>query len=280
MTPESWTTFTSSRLPYRIRLPEGWSTEESSESDIDIFASAAGALFIKMQTDVVGVTPAEWLIAYEGFLAQEGLKIESSEPIVVAGMEARLYEIYERRFLQKQFRSLRAAFHDGTYGWHVTLTPSDRTRGEPERSLFTTVLTNFGPIAVLLAADDTSGNVWALQPGDCFASLPLHVPAEKKLGVVNLFLGGVDAFRRVACTEPHTGEVAAVLSDPSALGTLEEIFEAYVGEALVKSEFGILLMSLNAEQPTPHNMPPGVAGVFVIAHPAGPWSGSARGSGR
>lgn len=281
MPVESWTTFTSSRLPYRIRLPKGWGPQEPLPGDSQVerlWDDDHNNLSVEIAYGW-RVSPAKWFKISEANLKSMGIRLESSESIVVAGMEARILQGRRKNFLKpggKDMHMLRAPFHDGTYGWEVTLSVGDWTV-EPDRSLFINLLTTFERLDVLLAADDTSGNVWALQPGDCFSSLPLGISGEAE--EVTVFPGGVDGFRRVACSEPHTGEVAAVLraEDIGNVRAPQQIFEAYVGKPLPKSEFGILLMN---PLPTLEKVPPGVEGVVVIAHPKGPWSGSARGSGR
>jgi hypothetical protein len=269
MLDEPWKTISSSRLPYRIRVPQGWMPQEPTESQKDEVWGDENLLTVEIATMVADATPADFSALSEANVKRIGFKLQSSELMAVAGMEARVFQLRLDRFIKKAIHVLRAAFHDGTYGWEVTLTVGDGSV-EPDRSLFLKVLSTFERLDILLAADDTSGNVWALEPGDCFAALPFQVAK----GELTVFMGGVDGFRRVACSEPHSGEVVAVLRAGAELpGPMEEIFGAYTGEELARSELGVVLMNpLLPEE----KVPAGVEGVFVIAHPAGLSSGSVK----
>ena len=273
MLDEPWKTISSSRLPYRIRVPQGWMPQEPTESTKDEVWGEENLLTVEIATMVGDVAPADWFALSEANLKSIGFKVRSSELTPIPGMQARVFQARLDRFLKKAVNVLRAAFHDGTYGWEMTLTVGDGSV-EPDRGLFLNLLTSFERLDILLAADDTSGNVWALVPGDCFAALPFQLGPK---GGLTVFMGGVDGFKRVACSEPHAGEVVAVLRAGAELpGSMEEIFETYTGEALARSELGVVLMNpLLPEE----KVPEGVEGLFVIAHPAGLTSGSAKHSG-
>lgn len=272
MPDESWSTFTSRGLPYRIRVPQGWEPQEPSESQKDEYWGEENLLTVEITTNLPDLTPGEWFSLCESNLKSMGFRLTSSEPLAISGIEARLIRAQIKGFLKKEINLLRAPFFDGTFAWEATLTVGDGSV-EPDRSLFIDILSGFERMDVLLAADDTSGNVWALQPGDCFVSLPLQFAPEG----LTVFIGGVDGFSRVACSEPHTGEVAEVLRnlEMGNMAAADEVFEAYVGEPLSKSDFGMLIMEPLPEE----NVPSGVQGLVVIAHRAGLQSGSVRGSG-
>jgi hypothetical protein len=189
MPEESSPPRTSTRLPYRIRVPSGWEPQEPSESQKDEFWGDENLLTVEITTNQPDLSPREWFALSEANLRSMGFKLQSSELTVIPGIEARLIRAQIKGFLKKEVNVLRAPFHDGTCGWEVTLTVGDGSV-EPDRNLFIEILSTFERRDVLLAADDTSGNVWALQPGDCFMSLPLHVGPEE----FTVFIGGVDGF--------------------------------------------------------------------------------------
>jgi len=130
-------------------------------------------------------------------------------------------------------------------------------RGAPDEALFRDFLASFDPTEVLLARDDPSGNIWALEAGDCFRSLPLLIEPRK----VVEFWGGVDGFEKVSGREePHTGMVIAKFAEIPGELTLDVDDPAFGGVLCLPG-------------PGYDHPPDDVKAVLILAHAAGPYTG-------
>jgi hypothetical protein len=245
--------FASDRLPYRAVVPAGWGILELSTdgTQFDVFSSEESQQGISVVFFTLTL-PGVYEDTEQTFL--EGKRIEASESINVGGRDGRLWRWSEHHLFGKDKRGLHVTFVDGVFTWQISM---ESEKGAPGEALFHDFLDSFTPSEVLLGDDDPSGNIWALQPGDCFHSLPLPVEPRQ----VTEFLGSVDGFRKVASRdEPHTGMIITTFSDiPKGFDFDSD--DPAMGAVLCRP------------MPGRDHPPDGVAGVLVLAHAAGPYTG-------
>ncbi|MGH2358564.1 MAG: hypothetical protein ACRDGJ_11250 [Candidatus Limnocylindria bacterium] len=270
---EVWEMHASADLGYQMAHPRTWNVMhlpvEGESRALDLFFGP-----VSDEIDVYfypGLTPNilanAWFRASVTFLEQAyGVTLDGNEEIVVGGLPARLLTLHATVEGTGLFFQEAVLFGKGA-AWDLDWY-SEPGNEVADRERFLQFLSTFTPTGTAPNAQTADHNVWGLQPGGCFASLPLLAPG----GESALFFGGVDRFAPVGCGEPHTGEVMAVLSVVET-ADCDAVFAQYVGRPLAGSTLGVLTFVTVAND----NPPEGVEGLCVVADPAGA-AGSAAGS--
>jgi hypothetical protein len=190
-------------------------------------------------------------------------EIEDERPVNVAGNQGRQYELHPSQDGRELFL-IRSVLLDGGDAWDVTWV-SEAGNEAADRARFETMLASFERVAAFR-------NVWGLEVGSCFDSLPLA--PDRDGGASILFVGPVDGFALADCGQPHTGEIIAALG--SETDTCDAVFEPFVGRALAGSAY--ILLEFMPLQET--DLPPGVTKLCAVTDSSGISSGSAKGGAR
>jgi len=268
-----WTSFSSDRFAYTMAYPELWVLDEvdNGTEAFDLFYTLPstpgrpGEIQVYFYPGITGVLNAADFFAEAIPSVAEvfGVEVESFEPITVGSLEGRYVGLLGSDDDGPGFHQYVLLF-GGDRAWSIDWY-SQAGNEANDRARFELALDTFQPVV----PPPTASNVWGLQVGECFSSLPLFVPA----GQSALFVGGVDLFSAVECADWHTGEVIAVLSTDGA-ESCEAMFEEYVGRPLAGSIYGLLEMT-----PVPADHAPQEIGSLCVVHdPPGSSTGSAAGS--
>jgi hypothetical protein len=254
------TNLVSNRYPYSIWIPSNWTTGDMG--DADAFEGPAGEQIDVRYYESISGTPDAWFAKASEVLSGFA-PIEKDLAVTHPAGQAHWYELHPTN--QGQTLTLfRLVLIAAGGGWDVTWV-SPAGSEDVDRPLFVDIANQFWPSTGPL-------NVWSLNVGDCFSSLPITQPGDG--GSDAVFVGPLDQFARVACTEPHTGEIFAALKDVSA--DCGDAFEAFVGRPLAGSSLKLLeFVPLHAA-----DLPDGIASLCVVADPKGTSTGTAGGSAR
>ena len=250
----------SDRYPYSIWIPNDWTT--GTMGDADAFQGPAGQQIDVRFYESISDTPEAWFAKARDVL--DGFApIEQELTVTHPAGQAHWFELHPTN--QGQTLTLyRLVLIAGGDGWDVTWVSPAGTE-QADKALFVDIANQFWPSTGSL-------NVWGLGVGDCFTSLPIARPGDGGRDVV--FVGPLDQFAAVECTEPHTGEVFEALADVDA--ECGDAFETFVGRALDGSALKLLeFVPLHSS-----DVPGGIASLCVVADPAGSSTGTARGSQR
>lgn len=254
------TNVVSDRYPYSIWIPSDWST--GTMGDADAFQGRAGQQIDVRHYASIADDPDTWFAKARDVLTGFAPIAEEVAVTHPAG-QARWFELHPTS--QGQTLDLyRLVLIAGGDGWDVTWV-SPAGFEDVNKPLFVDIANQFWPMTGLL-------NVWGLGVGDCFSSLPVAQPGDASRDVV--FVGPLDQFTPVECTQPHTGEVIEALTEVDA--DCGDAFEAFVGRSIDESELKLLeFVPLHAS-----DLPDGIASLCVVADQSGSSTGSAKGSRR
>jgi hypothetical protein len=258
--PPEMTNLVSNRYPYSIWIPSDWTTGDMG--DADAFQGPAGEQIDVRYYESISETPDAWFAKAREVLGGFA-PIENDLAVTHPAGQAHWYELHPTNKGQTLtlYRLVLIAAGDG---WDVTWV-SPAGSEDVDRPLFVDIANQFWPSTGPL-------NVWSLNVGDCFSSLPITQPGEGGRDAV--FVGPLDQFAPVACTEPHTGEIFAALKDVNA--DCDDAFESFVGRPLAGSSLKLLeFVPLHAA-----DLPDGIASLCVVADPNGTSTGTAGGSAR
>lgn len=250
----------SSRYPYRIWIPTDW--EPGSIDAADAFYGPAGQQVDVRYYPSISEEPDAWLAKARGVL--EGFApIDAEGEAIHAAGTAHFYQLHPAANGQ-DLTLYRLVVMDGSDAWDLTwVSPAGNESSDVIQ--FQTIANTFWPTSEPL-------NIWRLDVGECFQSLPLGEPSTD--GVAGVLLGPVDGFADVDCSAPHSGEVIATL--PELEAECEETFEPYVGRSLAGSTLGLWKAIPLQEE----DLPAGRAALCIVAGGPENATGSVRGSGR
>ena len=254
----AWERHVSKRFHYELAHPADWDVDTSDQWDQ--FYSPKIAQLQALRDAVPADATLEQVAAAEVSSAErDGFTLDANEAYTLDGVTGRFLTFHGTVSGIPSYQYEAFTIRGGYEYFVGMLTPIEDDSAD--RALFEQMLSTFR----------FDRNVWGLAAGDCFTSLPLMGSA----GQTALFVGGVDGFEKVACTDPHTGEVMAVLS-PQATKRCDAFFADYVGRAIEGSRLALLAFTPVAAD----YAPPDVTGVCVVTDPSGPSTGSVAGTGR